>query len=406
MGDLRASLRAHLRAHLIVAAARQLRLALATTTTSLQAEMQRTDRGTDLVARLAARAQDAAAAIDEQSDERLRRATGLFLPAHAEIRAELVRQIVATAGETLVGRVIREPLIASQRVEAALQYDSFEDAVLAAGATLTDRLREDSLAQLLARLSPSVLDTIANILAAPEVRLGFRPGYPVPQVYRRIAVPDGTDGPLGLMIRRRFSNIDVVRGTDPLLALGVAITDVFSVDQLEAYHGRWGRAREEARAAGIDRRLVSDRRLLDVEDGLTTNDDLDAFIVRGVVSGSIASSKEPPAVERAHGTWYVMPAEQLMRPSEIDPTRLDTIFNGYRLGRSLADIRTTLRHAPQHRQVIDDRWQIWCNEHSIEQRVAQIDMVMQNLLPSDELAAVCRELKGTLTREMRLRIAV
>jgi hypothetical protein len=33
-------------------------------------------------------------------------------------------------------------------------------------------------------------------------------------------------------------------------------------------------------------------------------------------------------------------------------------------------------------------------------------MVMQNLLPSDELAAVCRELKGTLSRELRLRIAV
>jgi hypothetical protein len=124
------------------------------------------------------------------------------------------------------------------------------------------------------------------------------------------------------------------------------------------------------------------------------------------VSGSIASSKEPPAVERAHGTWYVMPPEQLLRPAEIDPTRLDAIFNGCRLGRSLAEIRTTLRHAPQHRQVIDERWQMWCNEHSIEQRVTQIDMVMQNLLPSDELAAVCRELKGTLSRELRLRIAV
>lgn len=402
--DVQSFLRSYLRSRLIAASANQMRIALATAAASGQADDQRADRLLELVATLATRAKEAAASLDERSAERMRRATGLFLPCSVDIRTALVRDAIANAGDTLINRAIREPLIASLSLEDELQYEHFEDGVLTAVRRLTNGLREDSLPQLLARLSAPAIDAVAKLLASAQPTLAFRPGHPAPQIHRRIAVPDGASGPLGMAIRRRFTGIDVVRSNDPLLAFGVAVTDVFSVDQLEAYHGRWGQAREDARAAGIDRRLVSDRRLLDFEDGLTSNGDLDAFVIRGVACGCIASSKEPPVVERASGTWYLMPAGQLLRPSQLDPARLDAVFNGHRLGRSLAEIRTTLRHAPHHRQVIDERWQHWCDERTLEQRAAHLDVVMANLLPSDELAAPCRELKNMLHRQLRLRI--
>jgi hypothetical protein len=403
--ELHASLKACLRARLTAAAAVHVRAPLAAAGANVQSG-QRSSRLLDHVAALLGSAKAAAATLDEQSAERMRRASGLFLPASAEIRASLTRAIAQGAGETLVNGVIREPLITIQSFEQALQYDQFEDLALAAARRLTNGLREDSLSQVVARLSAAEIDGIATLLARLQPALAFRPGHPAPPLYRRVAVPDGADGLLGMAVRRRFTGVDVVRVSDPLLALGVVVTEVFAVHQLEGYHGAWARAREEMRTAGTASRLVSDRRLLDCEDGLTSNRELDDYIVRGVACGCLAPSKEPPAVPRPSGTWYVMPVGQRLRPSQIDAARLDAVFNGYRLGRSLTEIRTTLRHFPQHRRTIEEQWHYWCQEQTLEQRAARLDAVMASLLPSDELAEACRELKNTLTRELRLLIEV
>jgi hypothetical protein len=127
-------------------------------------------------------------------------------------------------------------------------------------------------------------------------------------------------------------------------------------------------------------------------------------LVRGIACGCIAPSKEATTTERAGGTFYVMPPGQQQRPSQIDPSRLDAVFNGHRIGRSLPEMRTTLRHAPQHRGAINEAWRRWREERPHDQRLVGLDAMTMNHLPSDELVPVCRELRNTLVRE-QMRVA-
>lgn len=396
--EIMSRLRALLRARMVAAAANHLRIALAAGGGSA-AQADANQRVMGLVTSLAGRATDAALHLDQQAQARMRRASGVFLPARSDLRAELTRQVIANAGDNLIATLIREPLVATERGDEASRYDRFEDAVLAAARRLTGSLRNDSLGQTVSRLPEPLRDSIAKELVSANPSLDFRAGHAAPLVFRRAAVPGGPTGALGVAILRRFTGVEVMHSNDPLLAYGVAATDVFAIDQLASYHGRWGAAREDARAAGIGDRLVSDRRLLEIEDGLTLDRDLDGYMVRGIACGCIAPSKEGTTLERAGGTFYIMPPGQQQRPSQIDPTRLDAVFTGYRLGRSLPEMRTTLRHAPQHRAAIDAAWRTWRDERPHDQRLTGVDAVTMNHLPSDELVPVCRDLRNALVRE-------
>lgn len=93
-------------------------------------------------------------------------------------------------------------------------------------------------------------------------------------------------------------------------------------------------------------------------------------------------------------------AVQPDRPSQVDPARLDSVFRGNRLGKSLPEIRRTLRRSPQHRELIVARWDEWCEATRPAERVARIDHVISRvLLPSDELVPVCRAVKNAILRD-------
>lgn len=400
--DIQIHLRHYLRARLVAAAASHIRLTLSASGASFAVKAEDIERLLTPVRLMTARARQAIAELNQLCDQRTRRATGIFLPAVPHFRTAMMNDLLADVGPTLTDRLIREPLVSLAMPGRAINDGEFEDRALEAARSLTNALRNASLNQVIEQLPDAMVDDLAKVLGSPQPTLEFRRGYPAPLVRRRVAVPGGAKGRLGDAILRRFTDIDVVASNEPLLAFGVAITEVFAVDDLEAYHTGWRDAREAARRQGTDRRLVTDRLLLEHEDGITTNNQLDLFVVRAVACGCAASSKEPPIASGSGGTWYLMPAGQLQRPSQVDPARLDTMFAGHRLGRSVPEVRATLRHAAHHRELIDERWRIWSERESLELRIERLERLISGaLLPSDDLVAACRELKTGLLRELR-----
>jgi hypothetical protein len=281
----------------------------------------------------------------------------------------------------------------------AVDYDAFENAALTGARRLTHSLREASLGQAIEQLSALRVESLAKLLVNTGPSLDFRAGHPTPAVYRRVAVPGGCNGRLGVAVRRFAPEVDVMptnTTTQPLTAYGVAITDVFAPNALAGYHGGWRDALEDARRKGDDRRLYSDRRFRDLDDGILSDEDMFLRLVKAIVCGVLESSRE------VGGTWYLIPVGQVERPSAVDAVRLDSVFRGNRLGKSLPEMVKTLRNAPQHREWIDERWAHWREATRPSDRIARMDLVMSRvLMPSDDLVPVCRDLKNREVRESR-----
>jgi hypothetical protein len=405
--DLIGDLRRLLRARMERAAATRLQTSLAAMMTAAVLRDDDLHRTLLPVRALAARAAAARLELVEMCRERGRRLRGAFLPEVADVRA-VVRTRIGISGQALASRILLEPLQPLVEAGRRIDPDEFAARALTAARTLTEDIRQASLGQLLDVLPDTQIESFARLLAALEPTLQFRAGHPIPATFRRVAVPGGPQGRLGAAVLRRYNGVTVVPIDEPLLAFGVAITDVFAVTELEAYRTTWRAARETARREGWHKRLVSDRRLLDLDDGITTDEELDRIVIKGIACDVLAPSKEPPAAPSASGTWYVMPDGQEQRPSQIDPVRLDGIFNGNRLGRSLREMRQSLRHSPAHREFITQRWQTWADDVGMDAQVARFDTVIHGgLLPSDELVPVCRQLKtGVLQHIRRIRYEV
>jgi hypothetical protein len=187
----------------------------------------------------------------------------------------------------------------------------------------------------------------------------------------------------------------------------VSITEVFAPFELHGYYSTepdsWRSALEQARREGWDARLFADRRLKDEDDGIITDEDVDMLLSRAIAADVVAPSKEPPVAPEVGGTWYYVPVGQPERPSQVDPARLDSVFRGHRLGKSLPDIRRALRSSPRHRELIAARWDEWCEATRPAERVTRIDqMISRVLLPSDELVPVCRAVKNGIPRDTRV----
>lgn len=393
-------LRNALRASIGRAAANRLRVATVALQGASAMSAVDVERLVGPVRALGDRARAALADLNERVRQRQQRISGTFLPAMTDVRDAIRDSAIGLAPDVLITRVIRTPLAACLENGRAIEEDDFENQALAAARDLTRSLRSANISQALEHVSDARLEQLAADLAGLSPTLAFREGYPPPQVTKRVAVPGGESSRLGRAIRARFPGVSVTPSSHPLVAYGVAITDVFAVTDLRDYHGRWHEAREQARRDGWDKRLVSDRQLLDFDDGITTDDDLDRMVVMAVACGALAPSKETPA----GGTWYFVPAGQIQRPAEIDTARLDAVFAGFRAGRSLPDIRRTVRHSPVDRELIEQRWATWCADVQLATRSARLDaLVSDALLPSDDLATVCRAIKAELHRERRSR---
>lgn len=396
-------LRGCLRATIVRATATRLRVACAALQAGSALPENEIERLVGPARTLADRARLAAAHLDEQSRERQRRIRGAYLPGIAGVLHAVRAASVRLSDATLVDRIIRVPLTQILEDGRPADLDAFEDRALASARELTNGVRSASLGQSLHMLPQDLLAELAKMLVNIEPTLKFRAGHVAPQVRRRVAVPGGPGSALGEAIRRRYSNVTIVPSNEPLLALGVVVTEVFSVVDIEDYHTTWREAREEARREGWDKRLVSDRRLLDLDDGITTDEDLDKLVVAAVACDALAASKEPPSSPQVDGTWYLLPPGASQRPSQVEAGRLDFVFAGHRLGRSLPEMRRVLRHSPSHRALIAQRSAQWTDEASLEARVKRFeDLITQKLLPSDELVSACRGLKNALTRELRL----
>lgn len=391
-------LRRHLEARLLCSACGQLRSAI---TSMVQSRIDESENERLLapVRDLRAAAERAVLVLDERAQERQRRTNGVFLPADADIRSELVGDTADMSEASLADRIVRGPLMQILAETGNVDYDLFESAALAEARRLTHSIREASLGQAVAQLSALRVDSLAKLLLNTSPSLDFRAGHPTPAVYRRVAVPGGSNGRLGVAVRRFAPEVDVMPTNttmQPFMAYGVAITDVFAPNALAGYHGGWKDALEDARRDGSDRRLYSDRRFRDLDDGVLSDEDICLQIVMAVVCGVLESSRE------VGGTWYLIPVGQVERPSELDATRLDSVFRGNRLGKSLPEMVKTLRNAPQHREWIQDRWAAWHEATRPSDRIARMDLVMSKvLLPSDDLVPVCRALKNREVRESR-----
>lgn len=338
-------------------------------------------------------------ALDERAQERQRRTNGVFLLADPDIRAELVGDTASMSETSLADRIVRGPLSEILKTNTIVDYDAFENAALNEARRLTQSLRDASLGQAIEQLSAPRVDSLAKTLVNMGPSLDFRPGHPSPANYRRVAVPAGVDGRLGVAVRRFAPEVDVMPTntvTQPLIAYGVAITDVFAPNALAGYHAGWRDALENARRNGDDRRLYSDRRFRDLDDGILSDEDMFVLLVKAIVCGVLESSRE------VGGTWYLIPVGQVERPSAVDAARLDSVFRGNRLGKSLPEMVKTLRNAPQHREWIDERWVGWREATRPSDRIARMDLVMSRvMLPSDDLVPVCRNLKNREIRESR-----
>jgi hypothetical protein len=405
---LRESLERHLEARLSAAAARALRAAVSA---AVQPKLDEAavDRIVLPVTLLRDGAERAVLALDERARDRQRRVNGIFLPAHPAMRGELVNRATAMSDSALVEVLIHGPISATLADGGEINQDRLEDAVLTSARRLTRPLRDASLAQAIDHLSPEQLDGLAKLLVSPSPGLAFRPGHPTPAVYRRVAVPGGSSGVLGQAVRRRAPEIDITpidTASQPFTAFGVATTEVFAPNELAGFHGSWRDALEAARRDGTAARLVSDRRLLDMADGILSDEDIDEIIVRAVACDAIASSKETADHGGVGGTWYLMAEGQTERPAQIDPARLDAVFRGLRLGRSVAEIRRTFRNNPRHRDWVAERWAVWCDSTAGAERVARLGLIISTArLPSDDLVPVCRDLKNLEAQRSRSPLA-
>lgn len=396
--ELFAYLRRHLEARLMNSACGQLRSAIGSMVQSRLDEGE-VDRLLAPVRDFRGAAERAVLVLDERAQERQRRTNGVFLPADPDIRAELVGDTADIPDGSLADRLIRGQMAELLERTGAVIYGDFEDAVVAEARRLTHSIREASLGQAIEQLSASRVDSLAKVLVNTSPSLDFRPGHPTPAIYRRVAVPGGGSGRLGVAVRRFAPEIDVMptnTTTQPLMAYGVAATDVFAPTALAGYHGDWKAALEDARRVDGDRRLYSDRRFRDLDDGILSDEDMFLRLVKAIVCGVLESSRD------VGGTWYLIPVGQVERPSGVDAARLDSVFRGNRLGKSLPEMVKTLRNAPQHREWIDERWDAWREATRPSDRIARMDTVMARvLLPSDDLVPVCRGLKNREVRESR-----
>lgn len=395
---LNTALRLLLRARIARAAATRLRVSTAALLGANSLPETEIERLVAPVRAIADRARIAGTTLDERAQEQHRRIRGTFLPALADVRDAVRRGTIRLSGEALMERVIRASLVRSLEPGQQVDEDAFENLALAASRDLTNGVRRMGISQILGLVPPARIDQMAKTLSQLSPSLKFRDGYPAPQTRRRVAVPGGSRSVLGEAIRRRDSSVTVTPSNHPQLAYGVAITEVFAVTDLQEFHGGWREAREEARREGWDKRLVSDRRLLDMDDGITPDADLNRLVVMAIACDALAPSKEPPMAP-VGGTWYLRPVGLMQRPSEIEPSRLDALFAGFRLGRSLPEMRKVLRHCPAHRELIEEQWASWCANSPLASRLSRLDsIVAEGRLPSDELAGECREIKNELLR--------
>lgn len=368
-------------------------------------------RVTAPVLELRAGAERAIRHLEEQIHDHQRRTNGIYLPADADVRRELSAAVLGRGDEVLAEQLVAQPLAAAFR-RSDFDQDAFEEAVLVAARRLTDSVRQASLGQVIDELSDGKVASLAHRLVNVRPDLQFRAGYPAPDVHRRVAAPGGAQGRLGQAIRRIAPQIDVMATSlthQPLVAHAVSITEVFAPFELHGYFSTapdsWRSALESARREGWDARLFADRRLKDEDDGIVTDEDVDLDLARAIAADVVAPSKEPPESPEVGGTWYYVPAGQPDRPSHVDPARLDSVFRGHRLGKSLPEIRRMLRRSPQHREMFAVRWDEWCEATRPAERVARMDQVISRvLLPSDELVPVCRAVKNGIMRDARVTV--
>jgi hypothetical protein len=233
-------------------------------------------------------------------------------------------------------------------------------------------------------VSAEVIEQVAGTLLRVSPSLAFRAGHAEPHLGIRVAVPGGANTRLGVAVKRRNSQAQVSTSNDPLRAFAVCSTALFRPRDLDGY-SRWKKEFDAVSEAGRGTRLVTDLQFLHEGDGLVTVEQIDEWIVKGIVAGVIA-----PSIEPAGGTWYVLAAGEGKRPSEVPAglrhARFGRARHGGRLGETAAQMRKAIGGRPALQERVEERFKnLLAARGSSDVRRLAISLVSTGRLPSADL---------------------
>lgn len=333
-------------------------------------------------------AEDGAREVLADATAIARRLDGVYTACNDAVIADCLNAL-GPDDDTLITKLVVEPLLASGAAAGRVHEDVLLELAAKAAGQLCDKLRRQTLDELLAMVSAEVIEHVAATLSSVSPSLAFRAGHAEPHLGVRIAVPGGANSRLGQAVKRRNSQAQVTTSNDPLRAYAVCSTAPFRPRDLEGY-ARWKKEFDAVCDAGWGARLVTDLEFLQAGDGLVTAEQIDEWIVKGIAAGVIA-----PSIEPAAGTWYVLPPGERERPADVPAGRRHGRFgrarHGGRLGETAAQIRKAIGGRPELQERVDVSFgNLLAARGSSDVRRLAMSLISDGRLPSDDLTHAVR----------------